>query len=160
MAKVKHYTVDSTRKVVNAEVGKLKAKELNEVKNYLALGYELVEIVAPVLTKEEKKQRAEENKAKKEAESIANPYSKENVEKFLRKKENKDLLDEYNAKYNEQAGTNRMEKGVAIPDEPKYLKSGKPKKKGYANCIGWFTSKFEYDEETKEYVPKPTKETK
>ena len=133
----KNYTIDG--KKVYATVKKLSAADLKEIKNYLALGYELVDVEPKKITKEEKA-----------AAAAANPYSKQNVEAFLKKDENKALFEEYKARYNEQAGTNRKGK----PDEPKFLKSGKPKVKGYANCIGWFTDRFTWDEDKKTYIAK------
>lgn len=152
----KKYTVDMKAQKVYAEIAKLNAKDLKEVKNYIALNFELVNVEPPKLTKEERAKRAEENKARKEKEKIENPYSKANVEKFLNKEENKKLLEEYNARYYEQAGTNRKVKKAdgsyeELPNEPKFLNNGKPKVKGYANCIGWFTKKFKWNEETKKY---------
>lgn len=146
----KKYTVDMKAQKVYAEIAKLSAKDLKEVKNYIALNFELVNVEPPKLTKEEKAKRAEENKARKEKEKIENPYSKINVEKFLQKEENKKLWEEYDARYNEQAGTNRKGKEK---DEPKYLNDGSIKVKGYANCIGWFTERFTWNEDKKEYEP-------
>ena len=130
---------------VFATVAKLKQKEIKEIKNYIDLGFELVNVEAPKVTKEEKA-----------AAIAANPYSKQNVEAFLKKKGNEELLKEYKARYNEQAGTNRTRKEngeiINIPDVPVFKKDGTPKAKGYANCIGWFRSMFTYDEAAKEYV--------
>ena len=154
MARAKKYSVDNSKMVINAQIAALNAKELKEVKNYIALGYKLVEVIPKPMTKEEKAAAAAENKKKKAAEQAANPYSKDNVEAFLKKKENKEYYDEYLKRYKEQAGTNRTVKGKAIADEPKYLKDGRIKVKGYANCIGWFTENFEYNKETKEYIKK------
>lgn len=139
-------------KTIIADIAKLTEKELKEVKNYRELGYELIAKQKEKLTKEEK----EENRRK-------NPYSQQNVEKFLNKPENKELLKEYQNRYNEQAGTNRHKRDkktgemISIPDEPKYLKNGEPKKKGFATCIGWFNEKFtgEYDKEKGECVYTP-----
>lgn len=152
----KKYTVDMKAQKVYAQIAKLSGKDLKEVKNFIELKFELVNVEPPKLSKEEKAKKAKENKEKKEIASKENPYSKENVEKFLNKEENKKLLEEYKARYNEQAGTNRKVKKAdgsyeELPDEPKFLNSGKPKVKGYANCIGWFTKKFKWNEETKKY---------
>lgn len=135
-----------------ANIAKLSAKELKEIKNYRELGYELIAKQKEKLTKEKK----EENRRK-------NPYAKQNVEKFLNRPENKELLKEYQNRYNEQAGTNRHKRDektgemISIPDEPKYLKNREPKKKGYAWCIVWFKEKFEceYDEDKGECVYTP-----
>ena len=153
MAKT-NYTVDNGQKIIFADVAKLNKKELAAVKNYLALGYEIVEPEKKDLSKEE----VEAKKAKAAAERAKNPYSSINVEAFLKQKGNEALWEEYTKRYNEQAGTNRTKKNdkgeiEEIKDEPKFLKSGKPKKKGFANCIGWFRSKYAYDEETKTYKP-------
>lgn len=141
MAKEKNYSISGNK--IFAVIAKLNSKELKEVLNYKALGYELVSVEPKKETKEEKA-----------AAQKANPYSKINVEAFLKKKGNEDLYKEYKERYNEQAGTNRKVKGKKIADEPKFLKSGEPKVKGFANCIGWFTEKFEYNKETKEYDAK------
>ena len=148
-----NYTVDNTQKKIFAEVAKLNKKELAAVKNYIALGYAIVEPVKKDLTKAER----EEKKAKDEAAREANPYSKINIEKFLKQEVNEALWEEYTKRYNEQAGTNRTiknEKGerVKLDDDPKFLKDGTPKKKGFANCIGWFRKMFEYDDAAKKYV--------
>lgn len=142
------YTVEG--KKIFATVSRLGEKDLKVIKKYIALGYELVDVQPPKLTQEEKAARAEENKAARSKAAKENPYSKQNVEAFLELPENAELLKVYNARYNEQAGTNR--KGEDKIDEPKYLKNGQPKKKGYANCIGWFRSMFKYDEITKKYT--------
>lgn len=142
------YTVEG--KKIFATVSKLSTKDLKAIKNYVALGFELVDVKPPKLTQEEKAARAKENKAAKEKAAKENPYSKQNVEAFLKLPENAELLKVYKARYDEQAGTNR--KGKDKIDEPKYLKDGKPKKKGYANCIGWFCDMFKYDEITKKYT--------
>lgn len=152
-----NYRVDGNK--VYAVITKLTDKETKEVKKYIELGFQIVAEEPKKLTKEEKKEKAAANKAEKQKKSKENPYSKENVEKFLKQKGNEELWKEYQERYNEQAGTNRFRKNEAgvkekIEDEPKVLKSGKPKKKGYANCIGWFTDKFEWDEEAKEYKAK------
>lgn len=144
----KNYSIDG--KKVYATITKLTATELKTIKKYLDLGYELVEVEAKKITKEEKAAKAAEN-----------PFSKQNVEAFLQQAGNEALYTEYQARYNEQAGTNRKQtingKVVALPDEPKKLKDGTPKKKGYANCIGWFRDKFDYDEAAGKYVPKAKK---
>lgn len=147
MAKEKNYRIDG--KKIYAAVAALSEKELKEVKNYIALGYDMIPVEKKVKTK-----------AEKEAEAAANPYSKVNVEAFLKQEGNEKLWKEYKARHDEQAGTNRFRKNPEtkeieqLPDEPKFLNSGKPKKKGFANCIGWFTEKFEYDPETKTYKAK------
>ena len=154
MAKEKNYSINHEKKIVFAVVVKLTAKEKKEVKNYLDLGYELKAIEPKVRTKEEvkaAKEAAEKAKA-------ANPYSKQNVEAFLQRKGNEELWKEYEKRYNEQAGTNRHRKnkdGVveALKDEPVFLKNDEPKKKGFANCIGWFKSLYEYDAKAKTYTP-------
>lgn len=153
-AKAKKYTVNGKR--VFANILALNERELKEVKRYLELGYELVEVEAEKLTKEQKHERAKANKAAREKEAKENPYSRINVEAFLKKPENKKYWDEYQSRYNEQAGTNRKRKDkkgeiVELKDEPKYLKDGNPKVKGFANCIGWFTDNFTYNAETKTY---------
>ena len=109
--------------------------------------------------KEEKAERAAANKAAKAKAEEENPYSQKNIEKFLKKEENKALYEEYKKRYDEQAGTNRTRKQKdgtieKIANEPKWLKNGNPKKKGFANCIGWFTDKFEYDKEKQAYIAK------
>ena len=144
MAKEKNYRIDG--KKIYAAVAALSEKELKEVKNYIALGYELIAIEKKTKTKEEK-----------EAEAAANTYSKKNIEAFLKQKGKEALWEEYSKRYNEQAGTNRKRtnpetgKIEVLPDEPKFLKSGKVKVKGFATCIGWFRVKFAWDEEAKEY---------
>lgn len=149
MSKEKNYTING--KTIYATITKLTKSETNIIKKYLALNYELVEVEAKKITKEEKA-----------AAAVANPYSKQNVEAFLQQAGNEALWKEYQERYNEQAGTNRKQtidgKVVAIPDEPKYLRDKKtPKKKGYANCIGWFRDMFEYDKDTNKYVAKTKK---
>ena len=139
----KNYCIED--KKVYAVVAKLTEKEKREVRTYLELGFELV-------SKEPKKITEEEAEAKR----AANPYSSINVEKFLKEYEGGKLWDEYEKRYNEQAGTNRKRKQadgtyIAIEDAPKFLKDGRPKKKGFANCIGWFREKFVWDEELKTY---------
>lgn len=143
MAKEKNYKVVGNK--VYAVIVKLNEKETKEVKKYMDLGFELVA--------EEPKAKT---KAEKEAEAAQNPYSKVNVEKFLKEKGNEEYWKEYQTRYNEQAGTNRKRKNEAgvkedLVDEPKFLKNGTPKKKGFANCIGWFKTNFVYDEAAKEY---------
>lgn len=133
----KNYTIDGNK--IYAVITKLTKAEMATIKKYRALDYELIDVEPKKVTKEEKA-----------AAKAANPYSKQNVEAFLKKDENKELYKEYQARYNEQAGVNRKGK----PDEPKFLKSGKPKVKGYAACIGWFTDKFTWDEEKKAYIAK------
>lgn len=133
------YRIDG--KKIYATVAKLKATELKEIKNYVALGYEIIDVKPQPLTKEEKA-----------AKQDANHYSQKNVLAFLQQKGNEELLKEYNKRYNEQAGTNRTKDGVKIPDEPKFLKNGQPKKKGYANCIGWFRSLYTWNEDSKAYI--------
>ena len=80
------YTVEG--KKIFATVAKLSTKDLKSIKNYVALGYELVDVKPPKLTQEEKAARAEENKAAKEKAAKENPYSKRNVEAFLKLPEN------------------------------------------------------------------------
>lgn len=143
----KNYTVEAKEKVIYAVVSKLNDKETREVKKFLDLGFSIVPVEPKKLTKEEK-----------EAAQIANPYSKINVEAFLKREGNEALFAEYQSRYNEQAGTNRTETQedgtkVSVPDQPKFCKNGKPLKKGFANCIGWFRAKFAWDEETKDYIP-------
>lgn len=146
MAKEKNYKVIGNE--IHAVILKLTEKETKEVKKYIDLGFKLVVKQPVAKTKEEKA-----------AEQKANPYSKENVEAFLKGLKDQKYWETYYARYNEQAGTNRKQKnkdtGVveSIADEPKYLKDGNPKLKGYANCIGWFKENFVYDEEAKEYKP-------
>lgn len=148
MPKAKNYTIDG--KTIYATITKLTKSEMNTIKKYLELNYELVEVEAKKITKEEKA-----------AAAAANPYSKQNVEAFLQQAGNESLWKEYQERYNEQAGTNRKQKKdgkvVAIPDAPKTLKDGTKKKKGYANCIGWFRDKFEYDEASQSYKAKTKK---
>lgn len=144
MAKEKNYWVSNNE--VHAVVMKLTEKETKEVRKYIDLGFKLVQEQPKVKTKEEK-----------EDEKKNNPYSKVNVEKFLQSLEDKKYWEEYQKRYHEQAGTNRTQKDKAtgeikvIPDEPKVLKSGKPKEKGFANCIGWFKANFTYNKETGTY---------
>ena len=137
MAKEKNYRIVGNQ--IYAVIVKLTEKETKEVKKYLDLGFKLVAEEPKVKTKEEK-----------EAEAAANPYSRVNVENFLKVKGNEEYWTEYQRRYNEQAGTNRRRKNEAgemvdLPDEPKFLKDGEPKKKGFANCIGWFKDNFTYD---------------
>ena len=75
----KNYTIDG--KKVYATVKKLSAADLKEIKNYLALGYELVDVEPKKITKEEKA-----------AAAAANPYSKQNVEAFLKRTKTKHFL--------------------------------------------------------------------
>lgn len=157
MAATKHYTVEG--KKIFANILALNAKELKEVKKYLELGFELVETQPKKLTKDERKAAAAEKEAAEQKQRKENPYSRINVEAFLKKPENKELYAEYQKRYNEQAGIGRKRKQkdgtiIELPDEPKYLKSGKPKVKGFANCIGWFTDMFFYDAEAKTYIRK------
>ena len=158
MAAAKKYTVDNKERKIFATIAKLSPADLKEIKNYIALGYEIVDVEPPKLTKEEKAERAAANKAAAAKAKEENPFSQQNIEKFLKKDENKALYAEYQARYNEQAGTNRSRKVNGkverIADEPKYLKSGKPKKKGFANCIGWFTDMYDFNEETNTYEAK------
>lgn len=139
-----NYYIDGNK--IFADVSKLKPNELKTVKNYKELGYELID------------KPMKETKEEKEKKRIENPYSKINVEKFLKEKGNEELFAEYKKRHDEQAGTNRKQKKdgevVDVPDEPKYLKDGTPKKKGFANCIGWFTDMFTWDEEKKQYIKK------
>lgn len=138
-------------KSIIADIPNLTEKELQSVKNYVALGYELKEGTPHKPTKAERaeqKKQSEEKKAEAKEAQKQNPYSKQNVEAFLNQAGNEELLAEYTSRYNEQAGTNR--KGQE--NEPKFLKDGTPKKKGFANCIGWFTDKFTWDETTKTYI--------
>lgn len=154
-AKEKNYEVDNDKKIVSAVVVKLTEREKKEVKNYLDLGYNLQPKEPKVRTKEE----IEAAKKAAKEEQAANPYSKQNVEAFLQKEGNEALWEEYQQRYNEQAGTNRHRKnkdGVveALEDEPVFLKDKKtPKKKGFANCVGWFQEHFVYDAKAKEYKP-------
>ena len=152
MAKERNYSINNEEQAVYEVVVKLSAKEKKEIKNYLDLGYKLVPVEPKVRTKEEIE---EAKKAAAEAKA-ANPYSQQNIEKFLQNKGNEALWAEYQKRYNEQAGTNRHrknKKGVVEPltDEPKFLKSGERKKKGFANCVGWFQEHFVYDAKAKEY---------
>lgn len=146
MAREKNYKVIGSE--IHAVILKLTERETKEVKKYLDLGFKLV-VVEPVV----------KSKEEKAAEQKANPYAKENVEAFLQSLTDKKYWETYQARYNEQAGTNRMQKNKKtgkvekIADEPKFLKSGEPKLKGFANCIGWFKENFEYDAEAKEYKP-------
>lgn len=143
MPKSNYYIVGNK---IFADVSKLKPNELKTVKNYKELGYELID------------KPMKETKEEKEKKRIENPYSKINVEKFLKEKGNEELFAEYRKRYDEQAGTNRKQtkdgEVVDVPNEPKYLKDGRPKKKGFANCIGWFTDMFTWDEEKKQYIKK------
>jgi uncharacterized protein YdaU (DUF1376 family) len=139
----KNYSIKD--KKVYAVVAKLTEKETREVKTYLDLGFELV-------VKEPKKISKDEAAAAREK----NPYSSINVEAFLKTYKGGELWGEYEKRYNEQAGTNRKEKQkdgtyIAVDDEPKFLKDGTPKKKGFANCIGWFRSLFVWDEKEGAY---------
>ena len=150
----KNYVI-SGKKII-AKVAALKPAEMRVIKKYLEMGFELEEAKAEVLTAEQKHERAEARKAAKQEEAEKNPYSKLNVEKFLKAKGNEELFKEYEARYNEQAGTNNRRKdknGVTqnLKDTPKFLIDGTPKKKGFANCIGWFKAKFTYNPETKTY---------
>lgn len=128
----KNYKISG--KKIYAVVPNLKAAEIKAIKNYVALGYEIVEVEAP---KKEKKESA---------------YTAEKVVAFLKQKGNEELFAEYERRYNEQAGTNRTKDGKPIADEPKFLKDGTPKKKGFANCIGWFRSLYTFDEVAKTYI--------
>lgn len=139
MAAKKNFVIDG--KKIFACVPKLKKFEMAEIKKYLELGYELIATEPKTETKEEK-----------EAKRKVNPYSRENVEKFLKQKGNEELFAEYDRRYNEQAGTNRTKDGKPIKDEPKFLKDGTPKKKGFANCIGWFRSLYTFDEKANTYI--------
>lgn len=162
MAATKKYTVDNKGRRILATIAKLSPADLKEIKNYIALGFEIVDVEPPKLSKEEKAERAAANKAAREKARKENPYSQLNVEKFLKQEGNEALFAEYEKLFNEQAGTNNTRKQndgtiKRIPDDPKWLKSGEPKKKGYAVCIRWFTERFEYDEKTKEYKAKAKK---
>ena len=153
-AKEKNYEVDNDKKIVSAVVVKLTEREKKEVKNYLDLGYNLQPKEPKVRTKEE----IEAAKKAAKEEQAANPYSKPNVEAFLQQEGNEALWEEYQQRYHEQAGTNRHRKNKngevkALEDKPVFLKSGEPKEKGFANCIGWFKEYFEYDAKAKEYKP-------
>ena len=79
-----NYRVDGNK--VYAVITKLTDKETKEVKKYIELGFQIVAEEPKKLTKEEKKEKAAANKAEKQKKSKENPYSKENVEKFLKQK--------------------------------------------------------------------------
>ena len=145
----KNYSISG--KKIYAVVAKLTEKEKREVKTYLDLGFELVPTEPKKITKEEAAEKRAEN-----------PYSSINVEAFLKEYKGGKLWEEYQKRYNEQAGTNRKQtkngKVKNLPDEPKFLKDGTPKKKGFANCIGWFREQFSWDENKGAYVPVEKKE--
>ena len=145
----KNYSISD--KTIYAVIAKLTEKEKREVKTYLDLGFELVVIEPEKISKEQKEKQREEN-----------PYSSINVEAFLKTYEGGKLWEEYLKRYNEQAGTNRKQqkdgKVENLPDKPKFLKDGRPKKKGFANCIGWFREQFSWDESKGAYVPAEKKE--
>jgi hypothetical protein len=143
MANKNYYTKGNK---VYADVSKLTTTEKRKVKNLRDLGFELVEI------------EIKTTKEQKEAAKVVNPYSQQNVEKFLQRPENEELWKLYTKMYNEQAGTNRIKEGKPIADEPKFKKDGTPKLKGFAPCIRWFRSEFEYNEKAKTYEPKEKKE--
>lgn len=109
----KNYVIDNKEKAIYANIASLTEKQVKAIKNYLALGYVLKE---KVKTPNEK-------------------MKKENVVAYLTANGTKEQIDNFNA---------IMEEIVIDKDtkQPKTLKDGTPKKKGYIAALQYFKKEF------------------
>lgn len=109
----RNYVIDNKAQVIYANVASLTEKQLKAIKNYIALGYQLKE---KVKTTDEK-------------------MKKENVVAFLNSNGTKEQIDKFNAIMNEPV----IDKDTK---QPKMLKDGTPKKKGYVAALQYFKKQF------------------
>lgn len=130
---VKHYEVDNINHIVKAVVVKLSEKELKEIKNYVALGYTLVNIEPP-----KKKKVTEEDKKN-------NPFSEQNVKKYLEEHGTEKQKADYYKIYNTQAKDKKTNMPAVYKtnskDQQKF-KAGDPKPKGHIATLQWFKNEF------------------
>lgn len=128
MASKKYYEVDSKNKIIRAVIPKLSEKDKKAVKNYIDLGFELIEIEEP----------------KKEA----NPaFKEEAVQKFLQEKGTKEQQEQYWKLYNDfqkdsKTGdyiyyTKNSKEGSKKP-----YKKGDKKVRGHIATLHWFKKTF------------------
>lgn len=109
----KNYVIDKEEKVIYANVASLTEKQVKAIKNYLALGYTLTE-----------KEKTPNEKMKKE-----------NVVAYL----NENGTQAQIAKFNEIMEEIVIDKETK---QPKKLKDGTPKKKGYVAALQYFKKQF------------------
>lgn len=109
----RNYVIDNKAQVIYANVASLTEKQLKAIKNYIALGYQLKE---KVKTTDEK-------------------MKKENVVAFLNANGTKEQIDKFNTIMNEPV----IDKDTK---QPKMLKDGTPKKKGYVAALQYFKKQF------------------
>ena len=132
MAK-KHYEVNNATKKIIVDMEKVTEKELKIVKNYLELGYESVEVEKP----KTKKATEEEKKA--------NPFSEQNIQKFLKANGTADQNKTYWDLYNKQAKDKETKQPVFYKTDSKpagKFKKGDPKPVGHIGTLRWFKAEF------------------
>lgn len=131
----KHYIVEG--KNIIADVAKLNEKELAAVRNYIALGFSLVE------PKKEKKDPKEEFKAE-----VIQAWLEENGTKA----QIAHYWDLYNAPVVKEGET------LYYAKDCKMGKKGEPKKKGHIATLNWFKKEFPKYAKTPEEIEKMEKE--
>lgn len=103
-------------KDIIAKMDLLGEKDLKVIKNYIALGYNLIEY-------------------KKEKKETKDCYTQKAVEEWLKENATEEQIEEYNKIYNEP--TKDKETG-----EPILKKDGKPKVKGFIATFHWLRKTF------------------
>lgn len=103
-------------KDIIAKMDLLGEKDLKVIKNYIALGYNLIEY-------------------KKEKKETKDYYTQKAVEEWLKENATEEQIEEYNKIYNEP--TKDKETG-----EPILKKDGKPKVKGFIATFHWLRKTF------------------
>ena len=121
----KHYETTANKQIL-VSVDKLTAKELKVVKNYIELGYTLIE-VQPV---------------KKEV--VDEKWTKKGIETFIAKNATDEQKKEYEYLTTKQAVSKKTGK-------PLFNKNGSPRKVGIVGAFHWLSETFEeYGAEPKE----------
>ena len=137
MAKAKRFEIKDNK--IIAKMSKLTEADIKAIKNYQALfGYELVEYVAPELSKEE---RAEKKKAAEEK-NAKSKYSKKNLEKYIKENGTEEQIENFYSIQEEIAIDEATNKPKVWSKDTKTHKKGEPKKKGYIAAIQYAKEQF------------------
>lgn len=108
-----NYEINSKAKTITVKMGSITPKQLKLVKNYVELGYKLIEYVKPTNDK----------------------FKKETIKNFLDQNGTKEQI----AKYNELYNTPQIDKDTK---KQKLTKAGKPMVKGHIATLQWFKKEF------------------
>lgn len=143
----KHFRVDGKKIIAN--VGALTENELNAIKNYIALGYELTEGKVNVSNENDKKPNEEwtedairkfieKNGTKEQKETYDNLYNAPTKDKAVYKNDVYKTIEFTDESGKKHKRTEYDEKGNKIIIH----KAGEPRKQGHVGTLAWFKRTF------------------